>query len=262
MGSLAAQVGLHCLALLVYPGGLALLAFGLPAQLAADRLARRRGRRAVLPGAAWPPAAAAVALLALLAASQIAVPFNPVQGAERNALVAALALASATWLGAAGVERNEGFQPGLTLLAQACWMVALLAPAMSAGTLQPSAVAVVALPAQLPLKVAGAVVCLLCLPAVLQLLPETTPAGLPSAARALVWLPACGLFASLFFAPAGDDVGGLLRFVACTAAAAAAAIGLAWALERAERPRVRRFYVRLVLPLTGLVVLLAVLTAV
>src|SRR2546428_4566458 len=102
------DLALRTLALVVYPGGLLVVALGLAAELAA---ALALGGRESMTTAARSPldprtaraTAAPLVLpavpLALLAATQLAIPFNPVPPVERNLLVAAVALAGAIWLG-------------------------------------------------------------------------------------------------------------------------------------------------------------------
>jgi hypothetical protein len=255
---------LHLLALVLYPGALAALAFGVAAEIAAawalDRVGPRAALRSLLAGSRdaagrLPGPVLLAALLEVLAATQLAVPFNPVSPVERSLLVAVVALAAASWLGwtpawSAPAARGQ-------LVVQACWLVALLAPALVAQTLRPQALGAVVVPYELPLKVLSALLALLCLPVLLRLAPD--PADDEAAApRLLAWLPLCGLFTSVFAPPGGDDVGSLLRFAGITLAVAAAAIGLA-ALA-ARRPRLAARWPRLAAPLAGVVLAAAVLT--
>jgi hypothetical protein len=239
------DLALHVLALLVYPGGLLTLAVGAVAEVAAglvlDGAAVRdalvapfvRLRRAAVSAT---PLLVGVTLLAFLAATQVAIPFNPVTPLERNLLTAAVAIAAAAWLGWARAWATGGAR--LTLLAQWCWLVALMAPAMLAESLRPAALGTVAVPAELPLKLAAGLLALLCLPALLQVMPGATPgdgterADEAVAVRTFLWLPLCGLFASLFFPPGADDLGGVLRFLAITLGTAAVGIGLAAVVAR------------------------------
>jgi hypothetical protein len=132
----------------------------------------------------------------------------------------------------------------------------------------------VVLPPQLALKVVAGALFLLCLPVVLQLLPEASPlagrrttgerAGLEqagfAAVRVLLWVPQCGLFASVFFPPGSDDRIGLLRFGAAMLGAAVVAVALSLLIRR--RPAVARLlYLRVALPLALLAVLLAAAVA-
>ena len=128
---------------------------------------------------------------------------------------------------------------------------------------------------QLPLKLACGVLYLACLPALLMLLPESAPQGPPGALarartpeeggfialRVLLWMPTCGLFASLFF-PLADDALGLLRFLLVSLGAAAVAIAIAANLTRRPAGVTRLLYERLALPFAGFAVVVAALTAV
>src|SRR5690242_17902604 len=120
------DLALHGFALVVYPGALLVLAVGLLAQAAAGRL------RAA-PALAWPPpplrtvAGAVLApptpaavLLAVLAATQLAIPFNPVSSAEQSVLVAVVALVATAWV--ASARTGLPGRPTLLLLVQACWL--------------------------------------------------------------------------------------------------------------------------------------------
>ena len=76
--------------------------------------------------------------------------------------------------------------------------------------------------------------------------------------RALVWLPYCALFATLFFPPQTEDLGGLARF-AGVVAATAFITGLAGALlSRRGAERARGLYSRVVPPYSVLVLLVIV----
>jgi hypothetical protein len=235
----AGDVALHFLGLLVYPGILLTLAVGAAAEFAVAILLDGDGvatallsplsglRRAVLDAG---PLVVGVALLAALAAAQVAVPLNPVSPVERSLLVAAAALAAAAWLVWSPGWTTAGAR--VALVAQMCWLVALLAPALVFESLRPQALGAVVVPAELPLKIAAGLLALLCLPALLQVAPGVAPAAgaggdLVRTARVFLWLPFCGLFASLFFPAGADDVGGVLRFLATAAGAAGVAIGLA-----------------------------------
>jgi hypothetical protein len=134
----------------------------------------------------------------------------------------------------------------------------------------------VGVPSLLPLKLACGGLYLLCLPVVLQLIPEAAPQGAPGAAgrsrrsaeqagfglvRLLLWLPYCGLFASLYFAPSIDDPVGLLRFFVISAGAGAIAIAIAANLIRRPPAATQSLYTRVVLPFAGITILLTLLTA-
>jgi hypothetical protein len=258
------DLALHALALLVYPGALTALAVGVVAELAAGAVLDRARPLTVLrsllalpeqvAGDVRAAALVAAALLDLLAASQLAIPFNPVSPVERNLLVAAVALAAAAWLGWTGPWTAPAARRALVL--QGCWLVALLAPALISQTLRPQALGAVVVPAQLPLKALAALLALVCLPALLPLLPGLAPAT--AAGRLLRWLPLCGLVTSVFAPPGPEDPGGLLRFGAATLAAAAAAIGLAALAGR--RPWAERWG-HLAVPLAAVVLAVAVVTS-
>ncbi|MDQ6773518.1 MAG: hypothetical protein M3024_11090, partial [Candidatus Dormibacteraeota bacterium] len=115
-----------------------------------------------------------------------------------------------------------GFRPRAALLAQLAFAVAVLGPALAAGSVRPSTLGLVTVPLQLPVKIAGAILFLLALPAVLGLLPATRSGALLT--RAALWLPCCGLGASLYVPAGGADVGGLLLFAAASAATGTVAV--------------------------------------
>jgi hypothetical protein len=251
---------LHVLALLVYPGLALVVAVGAVAGMGSSLALGAGGlRAALLAPAAWlrcacrRPSDVTVPLLAMLAATQLAVPFSPVPPVERNLLVAAIATAAAVWLAGAGA-RAAGAARG-TLLVQVCWLLALLAPALVSESLRPQALGAVVVPSAMPLKVAAGLLALLCLPALLRLAPadEADP---DAAARLPLWLPVCGLWVSLFLPPSADDAGGLLRFLAATLATAAVAIGLSLASRRSG------LYPRALAALALVVVAIAAVTSV
>jgi hypothetical protein len=270
------DLALHGFALIVYPGALLVAGAGLVAERAAGRLPavpRPAWRRAAdrLPGVprrAWRPQLPAVAagaltfpvpatvLLAVLAASQLAIPFNPVSSGEQSVLVAVVALVAAAWV--ASTRSEPPPRPHLVVLAHICWLIAMVGPAVAAGTMRPAALAAITVPIQLPVKVAAAVLALLCLPAVLQLVPETRPRP-PAVAAFALWLPCCGLFASVFLPPAADDPVGIARFGAETIAAAGVALALAAVLRQ---PRLSSVYWPVLAVLAALTVALAVLALV
>jgi len=268
-----ADLGLHLVALLVYPGLAASVLFGALAETAFAFVRGPGGLREVVAATlvrlrltvtAAGAAELAAALLAVLASAQLAAPFNPVSPLERNLLVAAVALIAAAWLAWARGWRASG--PAPALVTQACWLVALVGPALVSQTLRPQALGAMAVPAQLPLKVGSAVLYLVCLPGVLQLLPDLAPGAgpereaQPAGGRLLLWLPMCGLFASLFLPPAPADVLGTVRFLAVCGAAAAAAIGLGAGLAGRAVPA--GHYLRVAVPLAGLVLATAAVTSV
>jgi hypothetical protein len=283
------EIGLHSLALAAYPGAVTLLLLGALAEWAAawallpesgGLLAAGRkllvGLRPAGRARGLPALATAAALLTLLAATQAAFPLNPVPAGERNLLVAAIALASAGWAAWAwGWDRPE-LNPRLVLAVQAAWLVAVFAPAVVPENLRPEALGAVLVNKLLPLKVACGLLYLLCLPVLIQLLPEAAPQGLPAASgrpaaeldaagfavvRVMLWLPYCALFASLFFPPASDDPQGLLRFLGLTAGGAAIAIAVAGVLVRRGPATRAHVYGWIVVPFAWITVGLAMLTA-
>jgi hypothetical protein len=275
------ELALDTVALLVYPGLLACLVVGLAAETAA---ARALGGGPGVISQLWPalrkrtlpPLAAAAALLVLLAASQLSLPFSPLPATERNLLVAAIAIPSAGWLAWSWGwwHARQLLDARLVLAVQACWLVALLAPALVAQSLRPRVLGAVLLLSQLPLKILAAALFLACLPVLLHLLPEAAPEGVPGSVeaagngpegtgfagvRVLLWLPLCGLFASVFVPPAGDDARDLVAFAAVTLGAAGAAILLAMALTRWRLLPARLLYLRVAAPLALTALLLAAL---
>jgi len=250
-----ADIGQHGIGLLLYPGLLACVALGLLLEVASawwmvpDRgglvpAARRVVARLRTSGerGGFPALSAGSVLLALVAALQLAVPYNPVPASDRNLLVAAIALAGSGWLlWTWGWNRGE-LDPRLMLVVQLCWLVALLVPAVEPQTLKPQTLGNILLSPGLPIKVASALLYLLCLPALLHLIPESAPQGVPGAAgrrppglegsgfsalRLFLWLPYCGLFVSIFFPVGGDDPVDLLRYLGLVAGTAAIGIAIA-----------------------------------
>jgi len=250
-----ADIGQHGIGLLLYPGLLACVALGLLLEVASawwmvpDRgglvpAARRVVARLRTSGerGGFPALSAGSVLLALVAALQLAVPYNPVPASDRNLLVAAIALAGSGWLlWTWGWNRGE-LDPRLMLVVQLCWLVALLVPAVEPQTLKPQTLGNILLSPGLPIKVASALLYLLCLPALLHLIPESAPQGVPggagrrppglegsgfSALRLFLWLPYCGLFVSIFFPVGGDDPVDLLRYLGLVAGTAAIGIAIA-----------------------------------
>lgn len=259
LGSLAS----HSLALVIYPGLLMVGTFGGMAEAVWVRLThgvwpeRPRRRPTAL--------VSTVVLCAILAAVQLAAPFNPMPADERSVVVAAAALAFTVWAGLALTIESVA-EPGLLLFVQVCWLLAVLGPAVQPESLRPQALGNVLVPALMPLKVASGFLYLLCLPALLRLLPfapepdrRTSPRF--DVARALWWFPYCGLFTTLFFPPSGDDALGLLRFFAITALVAGVVLGAGVVVRRRGSEAARGFYARAVAPYAGLVVLLVLGTS-
>ncbi|MFZ0216576.1 MAG: hypothetical protein WAM30_11640, partial [Candidatus Dormiibacterota bacterium] len=170
-------------------------------------------------------------------------------------------LAAATWL--AWVLAGANVDHGRLLLAgQVAWFVAVLGPALATGTFHAQGIVTALLPLDMVTKAFAAVLYLLCLPAVLHLVPE---GGYQASSRSLPWLriglwpPYVALFASLFWT-VGQDVGGIAEFVGVSLVAAAIAVLLAIGLRR--RPAwQRRAYPIALLVLAAVTLLVAFLGA-
>lgn len=258
------QLATHTAALVLYPGLLMAVLFGGAAEVVWARLSQGRW---IPPETVWrrpSPVMATVALASMLAAVQIAAPFNPVPSEERSVIVAAVALGWMLWVELAfGVELVG--EPGLLFVIQCCWLVAVLGPAIEPESLRPQVLGAVLVPALIPVKVAAAFLFLLCLPALLKLWPLPPPGERRArrrldALRGLSWWPYCGLFATLFFPPPPDDVAGLARFLGISAGVAALCLLAGWALGRRGAEPARRLYRRAIAPYAGLVLLLVVVT--
>jgi len=201
----------------------------------------------------------------VLAAVQLAAPFNPVPSVERNVIVAAMVLAFTLWVELAlTVEFVPA--PGLLLVIQFCWLLAVLGPAVQPESMRPQVLGNVLVSSLLPVKVASGFLYLLCLPALLRLWPLTPPGDRRArprfdSVRALCWFPYCGLFATLFFPPSADDFLGLLRFFGITVAVAALGIGAGALMLRRGVETARGLYRRGVAPYALLVLVLIVLTS-
>jgi hypothetical protein len=250
---------LHTLALLVYPGLLTMVPFGLLAEVGACWLfasgrARERighGLRQLSAIRVLQPTVSGAALLALLAASQLAAPFNPVPEVERNLLVAGAALAGTVWLAwPVGLLRHPA-RARVLLAAQAGWLAALLLLGVVTDTLRPQSVGAVMVGPLVPAKLTAGLLYVICLPGLLGLeIPVTGSREAPSGAvRLLLWLPLCGLFASLLFPPASDDLAGLARFGGACSLGAVLALIVAGLVSRAGA-QVRAVYPAAVVVLT------------
>ncbi len=262
MTQILSAIVTHAIALVLYPGLVTLAAFGVLVEAVWSSVSRSSQ---VAPGIhlARPQIVhVAVALLAVLAVVQTAAPFNPVPLAERNVIVAAAALGFATWAELA-LDPELVANPGLMFVIQACWVLAVLGPAIEPQSLRPQVLGNTLVPELLPVKVAAGFLYLLCLPPLLRLWPVAPPADRRArprfnTARALVWFPYCALFATLFFPPQTDDVAGLARFAGVVVATALVCVtaGALLALRGAER--VRGLYSRAVTPYALLVLVLVI----
>jgi hypothetical protein len=252
----------HSLAVVIYPGLLTLLVFGGLVEISWGRLARGRWDWSDLPRRRPTPVVATVALCSILAAVQTAAPFNPVSTEERSVVIAAIALAFTVWAELALTVEHVP-EPGLLLIVEFCWLLAVLGPAVQPESLRPQVLGNVLVPALLPVKVASGLLYLLCLPALLRVWPLSPRADRRSRqrfdmARTLSWFAYCGLFTTLFFPPSADDGVGVLRFFAITLGVATLMVVAGIALER-RGPAVARGLYRRAMPLYALLVLLLVI---
>jgi hypothetical protein len=265
----------HSLALVVYPGLLTIVAFGFGAEIAWTRIVQGVW---ILPsplGGEWvrkrlarqrpSPVVATVALFSILVAVQLAAPFNPVPSAERNVVVAAIVLAFTVWVELA-LTLEFVAAPGLLLVIQFCWLLAVLGPAVEPESLRPQVLGNVLVASLLPVKVASGFLYLLCLPALLRLWPLTPPSDRRirprlDAVRTLCWFPYCGLFTTLFFPPSADDALGVLRFAGITVAVAGLLIIAGALMARRGAESASGLYRRGVAPYAVLVLVLVVLTS-
>jgi hypothetical protein len=264
MTAVLSQIATHVLALVAYPGLLTVAIFGLAVEVAWSRLSHGSQLTPGLRIGRLPTVQVVVALLAVLAAVQVAAPFNPVPLAERNVIVALAAIGFTAWAELA-LDPELVARPGLLLVIQACWLLAVLGPAIEPQTLRPQVLGNVLVPSLLPVKVACGLLYLVCLPPLLRLWPVAPPADRRAkprfnATRALVWFPYCALFTTLFLPPQADDLGGLLRFGAVTLAVAVVSFGAGVLLARRGAERARGLYSRAVPPYSVLVLGLVVVT--
>ncbi len=238
------QLATHTVALLLYPGLVMIALFGTAAESAWMRVSEGRWVR---PDFSWrrpSPVLTTVALSAILAAVQMSAAFNLVPSDERNLIIAVIALGLTVWVElAVGTEMFA--EPGLLLVVQVCWLVAVLGPAVEPQSLRPQVLGAVLVPSLLPLKVASAILYLLCLPALLK----------------LCWWPYCGLFATLFFPPPPDDLLGVARFLGVSLAVAGFCMLAGVYMERRGLDVARDVYRRGVAPFAGLVIVLVALTS-
>lgn len=263
MNQILSALATYSLALVVYPGLLAIVAFGFIVEIAWTRVAKGAW---ILPSSERPsPVVATVALFAILVAVQVAAPFNPVPPAERNVIVAGVVLAFTVWAELAlALELVPA--PGLMLVIQLCWLLAVLGPAVQPESLRPQVLGNVLVSSLLPVKVASGFLYLLCMPALLRLWPLTPPSDRRTrprfdTVRALSWLPYCGLFTTLFFPPSADDGLGLLRFSGITVAVAALCIFAgAWMAMRGAQAA-GGLYRRAVAPYALVVLFVVVITS-
>jgi len=259
------QLATHSAALLVYPGLLMAAIFGTAVEIVWVRISEHHW---VLPEVRWHrPSAllATVAIASMLASVQTSAPFNLVPSEERNLIVATIALGLAAWVELAlGIELFG--EPGLLLLVQCCWLVAVLGPAVEPQSLRPQVLGAVLVPQLLPLKIAAGILYVLCLPALLRLWPVPTTGERrarrrPDAIRSLSWWPYCGLFATLFYPPAHDDIAGIARFFGLSLAIAALCVVAGALMGRSGAAPSRAVYQRAIAPFAALVLGIVVVTS-
>src|SRR5215472_6201343 len=259
-------IATHAGALLVYPGLFLVSAFGVLVELLWTRLTLGLWVRPELPRRRPTPVVATVAICAALAAVQLAAPLNPVAGDERNVVLAAVALAFTAWAELALTVEFVS-EPGLLLVVQVFWLIAVLGPAVQPESLRPQVLGNLLVEGLLPAKVACAFLYLMCTPALLRLWPvgaSEERRGKPrlDLARTLCWFPYAGLFTTLFFTPSSDDAMGLLRFFAITLLIAGAFIAFGLLMQRRGTAIARGLYVRAIGPYAMLVLLIIVATSV
>lgn len=265
MSRILVELATHSAALLLYPGLVMIVLFGSAAECVWVRIIARRW---VLPEFPWHRPSAVlttVAIASTLGAVQLAAPFNPVPSEERNLIVAAISLGIIVWTELALGAELFG-EPGLLLLVQCCWLVAVLGPAVEPQSLRPQVLGGVLVPELVPLKVASGILYLLCLPALLKLWPVPVPGERRAsrrldAMRVLSWWPYCGLFVTLFFPPPSDDFLGVARFIGLSALVAASCVVAGALMRRRGAEPARGIYRKGIAPFAGLVLALVVVTS-
>jgi hypothetical protein len=259
------QIATHAIALLLYPGLVATALFGAAAESVWVRVSENRW---VAPDVRWRRPSAVlttVAIASMLASVQLSAPFNAVPSEERNLIIAAVAMAITAWAALAlGIELFG--EPGLLLVVQCCWLVAVLGPAVELQSLRPQVLGAVLVPALLPLKVASGILYVLCLPALLKLWPlpaagERRGQKRLDAMRVLCWWPYSGLFATLFFPPSLDDIAGLARFLGVSVAVAGLCVLAGALMRRGGAAPAREVYRKAIAPFAGVVLVIVVATS-
>lgn len=260
------SAGAHLVALALYPGLLAMLAFGGLVEVVWMRVFVRDPARPRLPQRRPGPVVNTVALCAMLASVQVAAPLSPMPAEERSVVLAAAGLLFTAWAELA-LSVEYAAEPKLMLLVQVCWVLAVLGPAVQPESLRPQVLGNVQVPGLLPVKIASAFLYLLCLPALLRLWPVAPPRerrGGPrlDTVRLLCWFPYCALFTTLFIPPAPDDLLGALRFLSLSLVVAAVVVLIGIVLRRRGAPATRTLYIRAVAPYAVVVLLTVILTSV
>jgi hypothetical protein len=190
----------------------------------------------------------------------VAVPLSPVPASEHTVFIALGALGAGGWL----LWMLAGANPAagrLLLLAQLVWAVAVLGPALGAGSLIPAQVEGTTLPFQVVERTLAAVAYLAALPALLLLCePEERFSAGGQVVRLLSWAPQTALFASLVLPTLRDNGAAVLLFgLICVGACLVAAL---MAIPLRSRPGLRhRAYPQLLLGLGILVLLFGLLSA-
>src|SRR3981081_1190268 len=115
------------LALVLYPGLLTTAVFGGLTELAWTRSTKGGWSWPDFPRRRPTPVLATVLVCSILAAVQLAVPFNPMPSDERSVVVAAIALAFTVWAELALTVELVA-EPRLLLIVQFCWLLPLLRP--------------------------------------------------------------------------------------------------------------------------------------
>lgn len=266
MIALLLSIGSHAAALLLYPGLATMVAFGLPVELVWMRVIAREWDRPELPRKRPSPVVGTVAIAAVVASVQVAAPLNPVPGDERSIVLAAVGLAFTAWAELALTVELVA-EPGLLLLVQACWLLAVFGPAVQPESLRPQVLGNMLVPALLPAKIAAAFLYLLCLPALLRLWPLLPPGERRGkrrldVGRILTWFPYCALFTTLFITPPTDDVAGVVRFFGLALLVAGGLIVSGAILRRRGETIVRGLYRRVVAPYAALVVAIVIATSI
>lgn len=260
------SIATHTVALLIYPGRVAMVAFGTLAELAWMRVTARGWEWPAVQRRRLTPVLATIAVCSVLASVQLAAPFNQVPGAERSVVLATVGLAFTAWAELALTVEFVA-APGLLLMVQFCWILAVLGPAIQPESLRPQVLGNVLVPGLLPVKVACAFLYLLTLPALMRLWPLAPAADRRErrrldGGRILTWLPYCGLFTTLFVPPPADDGIGIVRFFGVTFLVAGLVIALGVWLRWRGEAGVRGLYTRAVAPFAGLVMAIVVVTSV
>ncbi|MGH7913005.1 MAG: hypothetical protein ACREQM_02605 [Candidatus Dormibacteraceae bacterium] len=258
-GELLAQA----VALLLFPGVVSILVFGLVVEGGARALLGAPDGRGLLREMRGgvrrlAPLGVGGALLLALGTTQVAVPLSPVPPGEHTLLVAIGALAAGGWLlwllAGAGIVAGR-----ILLLAQVTWAIALLAPALASGSLLPVQLGVTTLPPQVAARVAAGVAYLVALPGLLLLAEreDRFSAG-GQVVRMLSWAPQTGLFASLVLPSLRANAAGVLLFALICVGASAVAVIVAVPLRR--RPELlQRAYPRVLAALAFIALVLGIL---